>query len=496
MEMMMTEEAALSAATLLLAATLVVPRLTSRWSLWTRAVWRVSALIVLTALIQNILGSPIEPQFHTGQSGLRLWEKVVAIGWWLIAAQGAIEITRLFVVFETRPRETRIISDLLAGVIYLVTFLAIINFVFAVPIAGLLATSGVIAIVLGLALQSSLADVFSGIAVGIERPYAAGDFLWIEGGIEGRVVQINWRSTHIATVDADVAIIPNSVMAKARLVNHSRPTTARSRSISIRLDARERPERCMGVLTAAVKACMLIESHPPPSVARTELNGDGAGYEIGFSVSSSAAITAARTELLGQVQHHLRHAGISLAVSGRVMVPPTKIPSAGDLLKESEWFGVLEPEDRAILAEHLREVSLRTGESLISRDEKPQAVFIIVSGAVEISDGSSENKRIITRMGPASSLGAIGMITGAPYAANATALTPVTAYRLDKEAISAALAFRPEMVKTLEALARRGQDLLHNDVVARESDRLEPPNVFLASLQSFLHKLSVAASAR
>jgi CRP-like cAMP-binding protein len=88
------------------------------------------------------------------------------------------------------------------------------------------------------------------------------------------------------------------------------------------------------------------------------------------------------------------------------------------------------------------------------------------------------------------------MITGAPYAANATALTPVTAYRLDKEAISAALAFRPEMVKTLEALARRGQDLLHNDVVARESDRLEPPNVFLASLQSFLHKLSVAASAR
>ncbi len=489
----MTEEAALSAATLLLAATLVVPRLISRWSLWARAFWRVSALIVLTALVQHILGSPIEPQFHTGQSGLRPWEKVVEIGWWLIAAQGAIEITRLFVVFETRPRETRIISDLLAGVIYLVTFLAIINFVFAVPIGGLLATSGVIAIVLGLALQSSLADVFSGIAVGIERPYTAGDFLWIEGGIEGRVVQVNWRSTHIATVDADVAVIPNSVMAKARLVNHSRPTTVRRRSIIVRLDARERPDRCMGVLTAAVRACMLIEAHPPPSVARIELNGDGAGYEIGFSVTSSAAITAARTELLGQVQHHLR-AGISLAVSGRAMVPPTKIPSQADLLEESEWFGVLEPEDRALLAERLREVSLRTGESLISQDEEPQAVFIIVSGAVEISDGASESKRIITRMGPASSLGAIGMITGAPYAANATALTPVRAYRLDKEAISAAMALRPEMVMSLEALARRGQDLLHNDVVAHESDRLEPPNVFLASLQSFLHKLSVAAS--
>jgi CRP-like cAMP-binding protein len=86
------------------------------------------------------------------------------------------------------------------------------------------------------------------------------------------------------------------------------------------------------------------------------------------------------------------------------------------------------------------------------------------------------------------------MITGAPYAANATALTAVRAYRLDKEAICAAMALRPALVTTLEALARRGQDLLRNDVVAHESDRLEHPNAFLASLQSFLHKLSVAAS--
>ena len=489
-----SREAALIAASVLLAATLVVPRLISRWSLWTRALWRVSVLVVLTVLVQRILGSPIEPHLPVGQPELRFWEQLVEIGWWLIAAQGAIGLTRLFIVFETRPRETRIVSDLLAGMIYLVTVFAIVNFVFDVPIGGLLATSGVIAIVLGLALQSSLADVFSGIAVGIERPYSPGDLVWIEGGIEGRVVQVNWRSTHIVTVDKDVAIIPNSVMARSRLINRSLPTTAQRRSIAVRLDLRAPPVRCMSVLTAAVKACSLLAEEPPPGIARTELNGDGAVYEISYSVPSSAVIMAARTELLGQVQNHLRHAGISLAVSGRPTVPQTRSPTAAEMLEESDWFGVLGAEDRVLLAEHLREMSMRPGEDLIRQAEPPQSLFIIASGAVEISSTSTGSRRVITRMGPGSSLGAIGMITGAPYGATATALTAVTAYRLDKEAISAAMARRPELVTTLEALARRGQELLRGDVVAHDSDRLEPPHVFLSSLQSFLQKLSVAAS--
>ena len=67
------------------------------------------------------------------------------------------------------------------------TALAIVDIVFAVPISSLAATSGVNAVVIGLALQSTLSDVFSGLAVGIERPYRAGDVLWIEGGIDGRV---------------------------------------------------------------------------------------------------------------------------------------------------------------------------------------------------------------------------------------------------------------------------------------------------------------------
>lgn len=400
----MTKEAALASATLLLLATMIIPWLIAAWPLWARAVWRLAAFVGLTVLVQDTLGSPFAPQFQLEQSGQRLWEQCVELGWWIVAAQCAIGLARLFVVFERRPRETRIVSDLLAGIIYLVTLFAIIDFVFAVPIGGLLATSGVIAIVLGLALQSSLSDVFSGIAVGIERPYSAGDLIWVEGGIEGRVIQVNWRSTHIATMNRDVAIVPNSVMAKARLVNHSMPTTVRGVSITIRLAADALPDRCMAVLSAAVKTCMLLADTPAPSVARSELQGDGVAYDISFSIPSIEALVGARTELLGHVQSHLRHAGISLAVAGAANLPRLEIPTTATLLQESDWFGILAAADRDLLSMHLVEAWFATGDRLMRQGDDPEALYILASGTVEISSTTSAQTSVIHRLGPGGTL--------------------------------------------------------------------------------------------
>jgi len=144
-----------------------------------------------------------------------------------------------------RPRKTQIVSDLLAGAIYVAVALAVINYVFAVPIADLVATSGVVAIVLGLALQSTISDVFSDIAVGLEHAYEPGDLLWVEGGVEGLVLQISWRSTQIATPHDSVAIVPNSIMAKSRLENCSAPTPMRGITVTVSINAGVDPQHCL-----------------------------------------------------------------------------------------------------------------------------------------------------------------------------------------------------------------------------------------------------------
>ena len=358
----------LLSSTLLLVA-LALPRLQPRWPAWLRMALRLAGFAAATVLVQRILGSPLAPRFDAPDPDRRLWEQVVEAGWWVLAGQVASGAARVFIVLKHRPRETRILSDLLSGVITVATGLAIITFAFSVPIGGLLATSGVVAIVLGLALQSTLSDVFSGIAVGLEKPYAVGDLLWVEGGIEGTVRQVNWRSTQIATFDGNVAIVPNSIIAKARLINRSEPTPRRSDSVDIKVDPNAPPPSCAAALEAAVRNCGSILDQPAPTVLCRSLEGDGLSYRITFSVAASSGLPGARSELYDRVQHHLRCAGIGLAVPGKGKPRRLGRPSLMQLLERSELFGALAEGHRAALADQFTPIAADTG-TLCARERR------------------------------------------------------------------------------------------------------------------------------
>jgi small-conductance mechanosensitive channel/CRP-like cAMP-binding protein len=480
----------LLAATFLLFASVIIPRLRPRWPLWVRVLSRITIFVALTLLVQRILGSPLQPTFSTTHVGQQFWEQVIEASWWLVAARVVAGFARLFVVLENRPRETQIVSDLLAGAIYVATVLAIVNFAFSVPIRGLLATSGVIAIVLGLALQSTLSDVFSGIAVGLEGPYKAGDLIWVEGGIEGYVVQLNWRSTQIATVQNNIAIVPNSIIAKARLINRNSPTQIRGETISVSLDANAVPAYCLATLDAAVRACRLMIPDPGPTIACTGLRGDGLVYEIGFFVENSSNLTAARTEVFTQLYSHLRHAGIALAVAGIPMPPAVGVPTLAQLLEQSDLFSVIDPADRTILAEYFTPHWLQPGDTLLREGHMPESLFLAASGTADVTRSGSNGPQTIYRLGPGETLGAVGLITGAAYTATATALTPMKLYRLDKAGIAAAIKCRPDLTSGLEVLAHRGQAILRQSAVAFQDSHLDQPAMFLPRLRNFLHLLS------
>ncbi len=130
---------------------------------------------------------------------------------------------------DRRARQTTLFSDLFGAAIYIATALIILNSVFALPVTGLLATSGVLAIVLGLALQNTLADVFAGMAVGVEAPFGVGDRIQIDNKIEGQVVQVNWRSIRIQTDGDDIAIIPTARSPRPRSSTEVSPASAEPR---------------------------------------------------------------------------------------------------------------------------------------------------------------------------------------------------------------------------------------------------------------------------
>ena len=199
----------LGAFVLMATGALVSRLLFKQQPIW-RAIVRVVFLILLTLLLLHNGIVPYEPLHSTGTPFHDVIVGTLKIAWWFWAAWFLVALIRSVVVFEHRRHEGKLIQDLLSALIYLAAAFAIIAYVFDLPVQGLLVTSGAIAIVLGLALQSTLNDVFSGLVLSLSQPYRPGDWINIEGGTEGHVIEMNWRATHVLTSRRDLAIVPTA----------------------------------------------------------------------------------------------------------------------------------------------------------------------------------------------------------------------------------------------------------------------------------------------
>jgi small-conductance mechanosensitive channel/CRP-like cAMP-binding protein len=428
-----------------------------------RAMARVVFLIVLTLVLLYAGVVPYERLTVTGALFEDAVHAVLKIVWWLWTAWLAVGLLRTFVVSERRPREGKLIQDLLAGLVYLAAVFAIIANVFGLPIQGLLATSGAVAIILGLALQSTLSDVFSGIVLNFSRPYRPGDWISIDGSTDGSVIEMNWRATHVLTGKSDLAILPNSTIAKAKIVNSSSPSGVHGMTVTVRLDANNPPSTGAEILRRAILNTRLILTTPAPSVAIKSITADAIEFDLNFSVEQLAHGTRAQNELFDWIYRHLAVAGIAWASSRSqlVAVPAaaprepanTAVERAIDLVA---IFADLTEDERKALAAKTRHVHYDQGEVLVELGTVLRSLFVIGAGVVSITAATSEGEAELLRIGPGDHFGEIGMLTGQPAAATLKALMPVTAYELAKEDLAPVLESRPEVSQQLcRALALR-----------------------------------------
>lgn len=116
--------------------------------------------------------------------------------------------------------------------IYLLGFLIILSHL-DISITPILTTLGVGGLAVGLALKDTLSNIFSGLYILMEKRITIGDFVELENGKKGYVVNINWRTTTIRTLSNDIIIIPNEKLAQSVIVNYTKPVNITRVSIQI-----------------------------------------------------------------------------------------------------------------------------------------------------------------------------------------------------------------------------------------------------------------------
>ncbi|MGJ4858887.1 mechanosensitive ion channel family protein [Labrys sp. La1] len=249
--------------------------------------------------------------------------KSARVLWWTHLAWAVIGVMHIYIAIDRRPREAHLLQDLFVALAYLGVALSILSFVFGAPVGTLVATSGVVAVILGLALQNTLGDVFSGIALTLGRSYAIGDWIVLSDGTEGRVVETNWRATNLVTGAHNLVVLPNSLLAKLSLTNLSRPDETHWISQSVRIAASHNPHDSIETLRAVLRACDEILRDPAPIVALKTIDALAIEAELQFCVASPARRTPARNEVLDRLYRTYGADGLAFAPAVGLIQPAT-----------------------------------------------------------------------------------------------------------------------------------------------------------------------------
>ena len=438
-----------------------------------RLVFQLVFFLALTVLLHQHGIVPYEIASDTSPAFQRVFVALAKVIWWLNAAWVLTGFTHVFLIFERRPREGRLIQDLVVGVIYLGAVLSVVAYVFGAPIGTLIATSGVFAIILGLALQSTLADVFSGIALNLSKAYEVGDWIVLGGGIEGRVVETHWRATHLLNGSNDLVVLPNSVLAKAQLTNLSSPNRTHGVTLTIRMAPTKAPSAISDVMHRVLLNSNSILPNPTPAVEIKSMDAQAIEFELSFRVRDFSTVAAAKHEVYDLIYRHAKAAELALAQPKEALAAfvgqpaaapaPAPRPTALRLLDAVPLFASLTEEEKAALAATMTRKAYRKGEVLAEQGGRLDSLMVIRSGVVVVSRREHDQDVEITRLAPGDYFGESGLFTGAGEAGTLRALTRVVGYEVGQAALAKLMRDRPSIADEIDEISvtlsrRRGSE--------------------------------------
>ena len=428
-----------------------------------RLVVQLGFFLAMSILVLDLRVVPYEPAGGEEASGGAILIGSVKLLWWVHLAWALIGFVRIYLVFERKPREARLLQDVVVGIVYTGMLLSILAFVFSVPVGTLIATLGVFAVILGLALQNTLGDVFSGIALNLGRPYVLGNWIVLSDGTEGRVVETNWRSTNLLTPAHNVVALPNSFLARMGVTNVSGPDESHGLAVTIKVVPTKMPAIILDTMRSVLLSCNSIIQDPSPSVAIRSLDAAAIEVELSFRVASLDQRISARNEVFDLIYRHSKSIGMLLAEPLSASIAMTSRPSddtsASDsftpieLIKSIPIFSALTDAEQEALAATTSVRSYRKGEIIARQGEMLPSLMIVRTGVIARQRGQDDaHPQEIGRLAPGDFFGETGLLAGIGAESTLRAMTLVAVYEIDQRSIAPLLLDRPEMAEDLAAI--------------------------------------------
>lgn len=349
-----------------------------------------------------------------------------------------------------RDRLPSIFVDL-ARLILVVTGAAIVGaYVWDLNVSGWFAALGVGSIVIGLALQTAIGSVVSGLLLLFEQPFKIGDTLDVEG-VKGKVVEMNWRSTHV-DVGTGLQIIPNATIAGASFANLSRPTPAHNLVVTTTFALSDPPHVVTATLMRVAGSLPLLRPGSTPSV---KLVGAGS-YATTIPLVTASDSAATQSQFLSWLWYASRRDEVSLDGETFVQGPREDVVAA---LQHFATTLEVDAEQIEAIADDCEIETFGQGEILVPSGAVPARFSLIVSGLVRVTALAMDGATVVVGEQDRGEIVGTSALLREPSPTSSEATTIVEVLQVPMSVIDRLVASNPSLARTLNDLiaTRRSQ---------------------------------------
>ena len=218
---------------------------------------------------------------------------------------------------EERSSSMSILATVVDIGVYMVGFLFILNS-YGISISPLLTALGAGGLASALALQDTLANLFSGITTIFSKQVRMGDYIKLSSGESGRVVDMNWRNTTIRTATGNMIIVPNKNIAASNLTNYEQPLAECTITIPITVtygnDLQKVEDVTLGVAQYVLEKSEYGVTGFQPLVRYDQLGDYGIRFQVVLRIKNILDEAALRHQFIKVVYRKYQEEGITLLV--------------------------------------------------------------------------------------------------------------------------------------------------------------------------------------
>ena len=396
-----------------------------------------------------------------------------------------------------------ILRELISFGLYILALLVIMAQVLHINLMPLLATSAVLSLVAGLALQETLSNFFAGVTLATERPFTPGE--WVKVGEHiGQVIEMGWRAVKIELyLKNDYLIVPNSVLAKEQVVNFSRPVPVMGQEAYVGVHYRHPPNQVNAALLEAVQETHGVVSEPAPMAKVYRFADSSVEYLVRYWITEFEHLSKIQGIVLANIWYSLRRHGFEIPFPIRTVhmhtvtedteraVQAREVVERLALLREVDFLKPLTPDALTQVANSLRALLFEAGRMVVRQGDEGDTFFLVSRGRVGVWMGEADNDaQPVATLGRGQCFGEMSLLTGARRTATVRAVEDTDLLVLGKAEFRDILLADPKVLESLsQILALRQKE--QEAAVARERSTVrhrtgvDPAGQLLGLIKSF-----------